>query len=134
MKIAEVAKLLGEKGLKKTKVRLALAQHFINRDQAQSYSDLQAALRHRIDKSTLYRNLASFEKVGLIHRIDDLSGSAKYAFGTSPEQGSRHAHFVCECCEAVYCLKEFEEPVFDLPRGFQPREKQIIIKGVCANC
>ena len=134
MKAVEVEQLLEEKGLKKTKIRLALAGHFVNMEHAHSYSDLQAALAHQIDKSTLYRNLASFEKVGIIHRIDDHSGVAKYAFGTSPESGNTHAHFVCEYCEAVYCLKELEEPTFDLPKGFEAREKQTIIKGVCANC
>ena len=97
--------LLEQKGLKKAKVRMALLQHFMTLDHAQSYSGLQLALEREIDKSTLYRNLTSFEQVGIIHSINDHSGVTKYAFGQSPEKGKEHAHFVCEECETVYCLK-----------------------------
>ena len=36
--------LLEQKGLKKTKVRIALLQHFMSIEYAQSYNDLQAVL------------------------------------------------------------------------------------------
>ena len=44
MKNDNYEQLLKRKGLKKTKVRLALILHFMNMEHAQSYNDLQAAL------------------------------------------------------------------------------------------
>ncbi len=134
MKSERCEQILEQKGLKKTKVRMALLQHFINMEHAQSYNDLQAALVNEIDKSTMYRNLTSFQKAGIIHRINDHSGLAKYAFGEAPIQGNEHAHFVCECCETVYCMESLTPLEFNVPEGFKTNNVQTIIKGICSNC
>ena len=134
MKKESFEKLLENKGLKKTKVRVALIQHFMNMDHAQSYNDLQAALVKEVDKSTLYRNLTSFEQAGIIHRINDHTGIAKYAFGESPTEGKEHAHFVCECCETVYCMEGRAPMQIRVPKGFKTNNVQTIIRGICADC
>ncbi len=134
MKKEDYEQLLEQKGLKKTKVRMALIHHFINLEHAQSYTDLQAALLGEVDKSTLYRNLTSFERAGIIHRINDHSGVAKYAFGKAPLQGNEHAHFVCECCETVYCMEELVPSQLSVPKGFKTNKVQTIIRGICADC
>lgn len=134
MKNESYKRLLEQKGLKKTKVRLALLQHFMNMEHALSYNDLQAALVKEVDKSTLYRNLASFEQAGIIHSINDNSGIAKYAFGEPPLQGSEHAHFVCECCETVYCMEERAPLQLNVPKGFKTNKVQTILRGICADC
>ncbi|WP_340063610.1 Fur family transcriptional regulator [Ascidiimonas aurantiaca] len=134
MKNESCKQLLEQKGLKKTRVRMALLQHFMNMERAQSYNDLQAALVSEVDKSTLYRNLTSFEQAGIIHRINDHSGITKYAFGKSPSGGYEHAHFVCECCENVYCMEALTPIHFSVPKGFRTNKVQTIIRGICANC
>ena len=134
MKKERFEQLLEKKGLKKTRIRMELIQHFVNLDRAQSYNDLQAAMVEDVDKSTLYRNLTSFEEAGIIHRINDHSGIAKYAFGESPELGNEHAHFVCECCETVYCMEGLTSLQFNLPKGFRTNKVQTIIRGICADC
>nr|WP_299382799.1 transcriptional repressor [Allomuricauda sp.] len=126
--------LLEKKGLKKTKLRLELIQHFKEAKHAQAYSDLKQALVSDVDKSTLYRNLSIFEEVGLIHGINDHTGVTKYALGSEPSSGHGHAHFVCECCETVYCMNGTTELQFEMPHGFKPKNVQTIIKGICANC
>jgi Fur family ferric uptake transcriptional regulator len=130
----QIAQILQRKGLKKTKLRLALIRHFINIPYALSYSDLKAAMVDATDKSTVYRNLAAFEAAGLIHSINDHSGTTKYAFGKLPTQGNGHAHFVCECCDTVYCMGQSEPLQLEIPKGFKANNVQTIIKGVCANC
>ena len=134
MKDESYQSLLKQKGLKKTKVRMALLQHFMHMRHAQSYKDLQAALVKEVDKSTLYRNLASFEQAGIIHSINDHSGIAKYAFGEPPVQGKEHAHFVCECCETVYCMEERAPLQLNVPKGFKTTKVQTIVRGICAHC
>ncbi|UII76223.1 transcriptional repressor [Flagellimonas sp. HMM57] len=134
MKNENYEQLLERKGLKKTKVRIALVQHFMNMEHAQSYNDLQAALVNELDKSTLYRNLTSFEQAGIIHRINDHTGVSKYAFGEPPIHGNEHAHFVCECCETVYCMEELVPSQLNIPKGFKTNNVQTIIRGICADC
>ncbi|MEM9077319.1 MAG: transcriptional repressor [Bacteroidota bacterium] len=126
--------ILERKGLRKTKVRKALLHHFLQMEHAQSYSDLQLALKSEIDKSTLYRNLTSFEQAGIIHRINDHSGTFKYAFGELPKNGHDHAHFVCESCDTVYCMELSTPLEINVPDGFKTNNVQTIIKGVCAKC
>lgn len=126
--------LLEKKGLKKTKLRIELMHHFRNTTHAQAYSDLKQALEYDADKSTLYRNLSVFEEKGLIHSINDHTGITKYALGASPESGHGHAHFVCECCEIVYCVKDVAQPKYEVPPGFKPKNVQTIIHGICSNC
>ncbi|WP_350286293.1 transcriptional repressor [uncultured Croceitalea sp.] len=126
--------LLQRKGLKKTKLRHALIQHFIKTQHAQSYADIKQALMEATDKSTLYRNLTAFEHAGLIHSINDYSGVTKYAFGEAPIQGNEHAHFVCECCETVYCMDGLAPLQLDIPKGFRAKRVQTIIRGICADC
>ena len=128
------AELLQEKGLKKTKLRLALIDHFIKAKRAQSYTDLKQVLVEETDKSTLYRNLATFEQVGLIHRINDNSGVSRYALGASLPFGDDHAHFICESCEAIYCLEKATILEPNVPKGFEAKNVQTIIRGICANC
>lgn len=134
MKKEPYEQLLEQKGLKKTKVRKALIQRFMNVPHAQSYGDLQASLEDELDKSTLYRNLTRLEEAGLIHRINDHSGVSKYAFGQPPRQGNEHAHFVCESCETVYCMGELDSLQFEVPKGFKANNVQTIIRGICADC
>lgn len=134
MESEELKILLAKHGLRKTKVRFALLHHFRTVHHAQSYKDLQSALMSDIDKSTLYRNLSSFEEVGIIHRIDDHSGISKYALGGKAPKGSEHAHFVCDRCETVYCLEASQLPELNVPEGFKASQVQTIVKGICAKC
>src|SRR6056297_1973692 len=134
MKNERCERLLEQKGLKKTSVRITLLQHFMKAQHAQSYNDLQEAFVKEIDKSTLYRNLASFEKAGIIHSINDHSGIAKYAFGEIPQKGKEHAHFVCDSCETVYCMGEFVPLAPNVPQGFKTNTVQTILRGTCADC
>ena len=126
--------LLVENKLKRTKLRLALLDLFIQSPKAQSYIDLQEQLGKTIDKSSLYRNLAAFQKADLIHSITDDSGMSKYAFGPYPGNGKEHPHFVCERCKTVYCMEEILHDAIPMPQGFQLKKVQTIVKGLCADC
>ena len=128
-----IDELLQTQGLKKTKVRMALLSCLLEADHAHSYAELKQALGERIDKSTLYRNLAAFEEAGIIHRIEH-SGIAKYAFGKVHDHGQNHAHFICEKCETVYCVEQMPVTEIDVPKGFKTKTVQTLIKGTCADC
>lgn len=108
--------------------------HFINAQHAQSYMDIKEAMEEGIDKSTLYRNLATFEKAGLIHSINDHTGVTKYAYGDAPELGNEHAHFVCERCETVYCMEGLTPLGIEVPKGFKTNKVRTIIQGICSKC
>lgn len=131
----QLINLLQKKGLKKTKLRMALLQHFSKVTIAQSYDDLSHSLEISADKSTLYRNLHAFEEAGILHSINDHSGVSKYAFGGDTSHGDeQHAHFVCEKCETVYCLGNIDSLQLNVPEGFETVRVQTVVRGKCANC
>ncbi len=123
-----------ENNLKRTKLRIALLGCLINAKHAQSYIDIKEGMGMEVDKSTLYRNLSTFEDAGIIHRINDQSGTAKYAFGKVDHYQGNHAHFVCEQCETVYCIEQTSDLEINLPKGFKAKGIQTIIKGICSDC
>ena len=125
--------LLQERGLKRTKLRIALLNYLIDAKHAQSYPEIKRSLGENVDKSTLYRNLTAFEEAGIIHRIEH-GGVTKYAFGKAHEHGLSHAHFVCESCETVYCMEEPAQLQLNVPKGFKTKKVQTLIKGICAGC
>ncbi len=133
MKYTNGSALLEQKGLKKTKLRLGLIQYFLENTNARSYADLKE-VHPETDKSTLYRNLSTFESAGLIHRVNDHTGIAKYAFGEAASHGKEHAHFVCDDCETVYCVEGTPAPKLEVPSGFKAKDVETIIRGTCANC
>lgn len=126
--------LLQKHCLKKTKLRLALLNCFIKAKHAQSYAAIKKSLGVEIDKSTLYRNLSVFEQAGIIHRINDQSGVAKYAFGKAHGHDGNHAHFVCENCQMVYCMEDAMTTQISVPKGFKKKAVQTIVKGICSDC
>ena len=126
--------ILQERGLKRTKLRLALLNCFMNANNAQSYLDIKTQLGQSIDKSTLYRNLSAFEDAGIIHRINDQSGVSKYAYGKVHDHGVNHAHFVCDQCKTIYCMERSTSVDINVPKGFKTKDVQTIIKGTCPNC
>ncbi|WP_373519556.1 Fur family transcriptional regulator [Pricia sp.] len=129
----DVKKLLSRKGLKRTPLRIALLGRFLETDHSLSYTDFDALTGNTADKSTIYRNLNRFEQVGLLHRIEDASGVAKYAYGDNRSQ-HHHLHFLCDSCHNTYCLNKTEEKSIKVPEGFQPRSVNILINGTCPNC
>ena len=127
-------RILQEGGLKRTKLRMALLDCLMTAKNAQSYLDIKAKLGESVDKSTLYRNLSAFEDAGIIHRINDQSGISKYAFGKIHGHGGNHAHFICEECEAIYCMEKSISLDIKVPEGFKTHDVQTIIKGTCPHC
>ena len=91
----------------------------------------------RADKTTLFRTLKTFEKNKLIHKINDGTGSAKYALCNTScdcEPEELHVHFYCTKCSQTYCLNDVPVPEINLPINFSLESVNIVVKGVCANC
>lgn len=129
-------KTLQHRNISPTAMRLLVLQYLSEQKAAVSLKDLEAGLE-RADRSTLFRTLKTFEENKLIHRIDDGSGSVKYALcyedcECAPED--IHYHFHCTRCDATYCLNSVSIPSIELPLNFRLQQANLVIKGICANC
>ena len=104
-------------------------------DEAVSLMQLEHIL-HTIDKSTISRALNLFLLHGLIHAIDDGSGSVKYAVDGDLERDDdeEHTHFACVKCGRTFCMKQVHVPEVPLPPGFQLQSVNYVLKGLCPEC
>lgn len=124
------------RNIKPTAMRELVLKVMTEQKSAVSLSDLEQKLG-KVDKSTLYRTLKTFEENKLIHSIDDGTGAIKYALCTESCQchlDDLHVHFHCTQCRQTYCLNNFSVPSIDLPVNFKIETINLVIKGTCSNC
>lgn len=87
------------------------------------------------NRTTVYRNLSTLAEKGILQRI--MSGdSVKYKFHDHLDKRNNkdHIHFECIKCHKVYCMEDLIVKDYKLPGGFQKKENQFLIIGVCKNC
>ncbi len=132
-----VEEILQQHSLKNTKIRQAVLGLLMQSDEGLSHQDLSKSLDVDFDRVTLFRTLHAFEENGILHKIIDLNGTAKYAY-TLPDNDKNphsHAHFMCLKCGQVVCLDEtFLLNEIKVPQGFQKQMIDVQVKGVCVKC
>lgn len=105
---------------------------------ALAHSDVETGLGPDHDRVTVYRTLRTFLDVGLIHKVLDDEGGTKYALCretcSDGHHQHDHVHFKCENCGQTTCLDEVHIPSVSLPNGYQRKEMNLLIQGVCQGC
>jgi Fur family ferric uptake transcriptional regulator len=128
---------LTDKHINPTAMRLLVLEVLLNQTSAMSLSDIEKSLEPA-DRVTIYRTLKTFEEKGLIHSIDDGTGSPKYALCIEDCDANHHhdlhVHFNCAVCKETFCLPDSKIPELSLPVGFIAAEMKLVVKGICVNC
>ncbi|BDD06392.1 Fur family transcriptional regulator [Aureibacter tunicatorum] len=136
MKSSEIFK---KYDLRVTKCRRAIIDMLEESDCALAHSDLEEQLKE-FDRVTLYRTLNTFLEIGIVHKVLDDHGVAKYALcndscdGAKKQHSHEHVHFKCKICDKTTCIDSVEVPEISLPEGFKVEETNILIVGVCKFC
>ncbi|MDH8702579.1 Fur family ferric uptake transcriptional regulator [Dysgonomonadaceae bacterium PH5-43] len=134
--MCELEKILKERGVRSTAIRLLVLKAMLEFKYAFSLSDLEDKLI-TVDKSTLFRTITLFHKKLLIHSIDDGSGSVKYSVCGPKclcDIGDLHLHFHCTKCNKTFCLESISVPEIRLPDNFQLESVNFVLKGYCDDC
>lgn len=130
--------LLKQHHLRITEIRLEVLHYFQNSPNALTHANIENYFANKFDRVTLYRTLTSFLENGLLHKIPDDTGVAKYAlcYHESAEHthDDHHVHFKCRLCDKIECLHELEIPKFTLPKKYKMENVNLLIEGICANC
>lgn len=130
-------RLLKDFKLRTTPSREEILYLFVKKDYALSHSDIESEIPEDLDRVTVYRTLKTFLDKGLIHKVLDDAGSLKYALCndacTKAGHKHEHVHFKCINCGLTSCLN-VEIPTVKLPKGYKPREVNLLIQGICSNC
>ncbi|GJM62402.1 MULTISPECIES: Fur family transcriptional regulator [Persicobacter] len=137
-KIQEVKDTLKKHGLRYTACRQDMLLLFKDKREALSHPEIEAILSDDYDRVTLYRTLNSFEESGIIHRVIDDGGAARYATCSggceTHEHHDNHVHFKCKVCGKVRCLEETEIPTIALSPDYVAEEINLLVLGKCPDC
>jgi Fur family transcriptional regulator, ferric uptake regulator len=86
------------------------------------------------DRVTLYRNLATLEKLGLVRRCDFGDGSYRYELN---REGDHHHHIICRVCAKVetinLCVAEALERTAK-QMGYTNVTHSMELFGICPKC
>ncbi len=136
--VEATTKLLKEHNLRTTSCREEVLDFFLEKDAALSHSDLESRLTPSFDRVTLYRTLKTFLDAGLIHKVLDDEGGAKYALCkshcTDHQHQDNHVHFKCTNCGTTSCLDHVTIPSVHLPSGYQGTDVYLLVQGICRVC
>ncbi len=129
-------KIFAQAGIKLTPQRIEIFRAVYSTDEHPSAEVIYEKLRQQmpsISVDTIYRTLATFEKLGLISRVSVLDRQSRFDANTDV-----HHHFVCIRCGRI---KDFYWPSFDasvLPPDMEQYghiiSKHIEVRGICPEC
>ncbi len=133
----EVLRILENKKVKATAVRELVLEVFLNNRFAHSLSDIEDKLPWS-DRVSIYRTLKTFEEKGVIHQINDGSGSSKYGLCEHKCQATKHLdihpHFHCNKCGKTICLEKQEINIQNIPDELRIVDYSLILNGLCSGC
>lgn len=136
MNNAEQESILVNKGVKPTSNRILVLRELARASHPVSLADLEIAL-DTLDKTSIFRVLELFAEKDIVHVIEDGSRSLKYELCNNASRHSiedQHVHFYCERCMQTYCFENISVPAIEIPKGFQPRSVNYMLKGLCPKC
>jgi len=133
-KDTRIAMLLRGNGLSVTRQRLTVFE-LLEGNEPLTMHELQELAGDRLDRASLYRTVAIFEKLGIARRVNI---GWKYKIELSDTFSEHHHHLTCLGCHKVIPINERELEVFinslSARYEFEPVEHQIELQGYCATC
>lgn len=130
----DIATVLKENGLSVTKQR-RLVFELLENQEPMSMHELYELSKKYVDRASLYRIIAAYEKLGIVTRV---TIGWKYKIELSDKFAEHHHHLTCLQCHEVISINEdeLEAVINQLASGkkFKPVEHQIEIQGYCERC
>lgn len=136
MENKEIERKLESRNIKPTAMRQLVYKTLVDSKKALSLADLELKFE-KVERSTIYRALKTFQDNFVVHPVDDGTGSVKYAVcddDCTCNLHDLHVHFLCSRCGRTRCMKELPVPQLKLPDGYTYESAQFVIHGVCPRC
>ena len=123
-------------GLKVTHQRLEIYRELLAAQDHPSAEAIYKRLEKRLPSlslDTVYRTLATFEQLHLVHRIETVESQARYEAFTA-----RHHHFLCRTCNQVFDFTWQHFDTMQLPDDLSAigavDHANVVVHGICAAC
>lgn len=133
-----VKQTIRKAGLRVTPARIAVLQLLLNSASPQPHSIVAAGLAHLgIDSATVFRNLNSMTRVGLLRRAELGDHVWRFEAVRKNEQvhDSTHPHFLCVDCGEVTCLEDVQLTASSQQVAAGIGEvTEILVRGHCKQC
>jgi Fur family ferric uptake transcriptional regulator len=125
-------------GLSITSCRKAILDVFLQSKEALSHAHIEKKTEPSFDRVTIYRTLQTFVEFGIIHQIPTTDNTVLYALCKDEcldgHHHDEHIHFICLSCKKTNCLEQVVIPKISLPKGFEPIQTAMVVKGFCNLC
>ena len=133
--IPTIATALKKQGYSLTKTRQAVFKALADSD-ALSMNQLVRKLQHKMDRSSIYRTIELFEKLGIVNRLQI---GWKYKLELSEAFAGHHHHATCLNCEKIIAFEESQELESDIHKlaeglGFKLTSHTLELRGLCNDC
>lgn len=135
-KLDECLELLEDAGIRATSNRILVLGAIMDAEGPVSMKDIERMVPS-LDKSSIFRSLTVMKDNDLLHALDGGPEGVLYevCHGHHDDvHDDEHVHFHCDVCGRTYCLEHIKVPRFELPEGYQVRQNEHIVKGVCPSC
>jgi len=125
---------LKTKGYSSTRVRRRVFEALDN-NEPQTMREIISQV-HGVDRASVYRTILLFEKLGIVHRIQQ---GWKYKLELTDQFHPHHHHLSCTNCGKSIDIKEnpdLEKLLLKLAaaENFKPSAHQLEIQGLCQSC
>jgi Fur family ferric uptake transcriptional regulator len=133
--ITQLGITLKKQGFSLTKPRQVVFE-VLQHHEPQTMPELVAACGGKINRASIYRTIALFERLGIAQR---LQMGWKYKLELTDLFAHHHHHLTCNRCSKIIPLNEdavLEARLRTLARAqdFAPTDHQLEIRGLCADC
>lgn len=130
--------ILERHGIRATPTRMLVYRAIEEADHPLSQMEIEQRLE-TVDRSTVSRSVSLFLTKGLVHTINDRTGTVKYEIcrsnhDTSEKDDDTHVHFHCRVCGRTFCLQQLPTPEVTMPEGFSAEQCDYLVTGVCPAC
>lgn len=124
-------------GLSVTHQRLAIYEAvMVTGDQHPSAEVIYQSVRERyptISFNTIYKNLETFEQMGIVVKVNPLYNEARYDVDVRP-----HHHLICRQCKTIVDVHDKLLDALPAPEeaasGFQVENWTVQFTGLCTEC
>lgn len=124
-------------GLSVTHQRLAIFEAMMaNGDRHPSAEVIYQSVRQSyptISFNTIYKNLETFEELGIVVKVNPLYNEARYDVDVKP-----HHHLICRHCKTIVDVHDKQLDALPAPEeagsGFQVENWTVQFTGLCADC
>ena len=138
MKSPNISKMLRERGLKATPIRIAIIAFLKKKHGPFTIQEIYQGLQNNdtlksFDLVTIYRNMEKFVSAKIVSECVLADGTSRFEI----EGSIHHHHLVCTSCKRIdpifYCPVKIEIPD-EITKGYSNLSHKLEFYGICPNC